>query len=344
VFRRATQWLFDWSPPAAAEHAARVAFFAWPVLGALYAVLRPSAAERVAESTLGLVTGAVRLNRLDALVVLGAMNALFALFVLVQLRALFGGQAYLMETVGLTVAEYARAGFFALVVAVGLVLGVLLAIDALLDPDAIGAWPTARRLATVLLALLAAVLVSALARMGLYVSAFGLSVDRVLALAVIGALGAILVLYAVTVLRGRPAWFTSGAIAAGVLALLTLNVADPDTLVARSQVRRAAAGASADVDYVARALGPGAVPTLVEALAAGRFANLPAAADTTSRGPVPHGTPACRLAGSLLRWAGGATAGAGRTLDEMRAVRAVRRHAPALRAAASECPSTRAGR
>ena len=52
-------------------------------------------------------------------VALYGLVVLLALFLGTQARVLFGGAAYLEATAGLTVAEYARAGFFQLVVAGG---------------------------------------------------------------------------------------------------------------------------------------------------------------------------------------------------------------------------------
>jgi hypothetical protein len=64
---------------------------------------------------------------------LAALDLLFLLFVIVQFRYLFGGDALVQVTPNLTYAEYARRGFFELVVAAGLVVPVLLAADWLKD-------------------------------------------------------------------------------------------------------------------------------------------------------------------------------------------------------------------
>ncbi len=57
------------------------------------------------------------------------MNLLFLAFVLVQLRFLFGGSGLEEQRVGLTYAEYARHGFFELVVVAVLVLPLILGAD-----------------------------------------------------------------------------------------------------------------------------------------------------------------------------------------------------------------------
>src|SRR5207248_1869926 len=76
---------------------------------------------------------------------------------------------------GVTYAEYARRGFFELVTASALVLPLLTGADWLLRNEPAAHQRTFRQLAIVLLLLLAAVMASALERMRLYVSAYGLS-------------------------------------------------------------------------------------------------------------------------------------------------------------------------
>ena len=73
---------------------------------------------------------APRIGATELAVALGAVNLLFLAFVLVQLRFLFGGSGLVEQRVGLTYAEYARHGFFELVVVAVLVLPLLLGVDA----------------------------------------------------------------------------------------------------------------------------------------------------------------------------------------------------------------------
>ena len=68
-------------------------------------------------------------------VALYALIALLLLFVATQARVLFGGAEFLRVTEGLTVATYAREGFFQLVLAAGVVLGTLVMAEWLLATD-----------------------------------------------------------------------------------------------------------------------------------------------------------------------------------------------------------------
>ncbi|MBA3853156.1 MAG: hypothetical protein C0503_02005, partial [Gemmatimonas sp.] len=63
---------------------------------------------------------------------LGGLTLLLSAWIGLQVRAMFGGAAYVAATSGVTVAEYARNGFFELIVIAGMVLAVLLVTDDLL--------------------------------------------------------------------------------------------------------------------------------------------------------------------------------------------------------------------
>jgi two-component system, OmpR family, sensor histidine kinase BaeS len=95
----------------------------------------------------------------------------------------------------------------------------------------------------------------------MYEQAYGLTELRVYAVGVILWLGVVLAWFSVTVLRGRRSSFATGAVIAGFAATAVLNVANPDALIARTNVDRA----RVDVEYVGN-LSDDAVPALLEAL------------------------------------------------------------------------------
>ena len=133
---------------------------------------------------------------------LGLLNLLFLLFVVVQLRYFFGGAALVEETSGLTFASYARQGFFELVTASALVLPILLGADHLVRGGTPAQVRVFRQLGGLLLALLAVIMASALARMRLYTAAYGLSSDRLYATAFMILLIGVFAWFAWTTLRG----------------------------------------------------------------------------------------------------------------------------------------------
>jgi hypothetical protein len=211
----------------------------------------------------------ITLSSTDLTMALGALNLLFAAFVVVQVGWLFGGEALVLKTTGLSYAEYARRGFFELACVASLLLPVLLGAHALIPESDARSHRLYRRLALALTALLGAIMVSAFARMGLYVHYYGISTDRLFASAFMAWLVFVFAWLALTLLRARPRRFAMGMIVSGFAVLAVLDILNPDALVARANLARAESGrtgaAGADLRYVA-SLGGDAVPLLVNAL------------------------------------------------------------------------------
>lgn len=196
---------------------------------------------------------------------LGLLNVLFLLFVVVQLRYFFGGAALVEETSGLTFATYARQGFFQLVTASGLVLPILLGVDHLMRGGTAAQVRVFRQLAGLLLALLAVIMGSALARMQLYVTAYGLSSDRLYATAFMILLIGVFGWFSWTVLRGVRHRFAFGALMQGFAVLAGLHVLNPDAFIVKTNLNRPVDERPFDAQY-ATSLGADAVPALLDAL------------------------------------------------------------------------------
>jgi hypothetical protein len=202
--------------------------------------------------------------------VLAALDLLFLAFVIVQFRYLFGGDGLVRVTPDLTYAEYARRGFFELVVAASLVVPVLLAADGLLDRRTRRDDLVLRGLAGLQIALVLAITASALHRLRLYHASYGLTEPRFYAMVLLIWIGATLLWLAATVLRGRRDSFAFGALASGLATVALLFVVSPDAIIARTNVTRMAsvdAPGRFDVAY-ATSLSADAVPVLIEALPA----------------------------------------------------------------------------
>jgi len=213
---------------------------------------------------LRLVPDAPRLELLAVVVPLALVEALFLLFVLVELRYFFGGVGRVAAISGLTYAEYARSGFFELLAATGLVLPCLLAADRALREASAGERRLYRRLAAGLLVLVGVVVISALERMRLYVRAYGLSEDRLYAIAAMGYVTFVSAWFAATVLRERRERFSFGALVGAYALLAGLNLANPDALIVRTNLDRGAVEQPFDAKYAA-SLGADATPALVAA-------------------------------------------------------------------------------
>lgn len=331
-----------------ASHLVVTGFFAWIVGGwARGAFLAGPSSRRPPDEL------PVRLGLLDVTTALATLNLLFGVFVLSQLGWFFGGEEFLRARTGLTVAQYARQGFFQMVWVVVLVVPLLMATRAALRPGA-----ALRRRHTVLslpvIALLGAMVLSAVARLRLYVHYYGLTTDRLYPLVLMGWLVLVLVLLATTVLRDRHRLFVAGAVISGLATLVLLNVIAPDAIVARVNVARAAtapgAGAATrpvlDLGYLASLSGE-AAPIALSAIIA------PPGIDGDGGSVAAAGLDRCRAANRLLaRW-GPASAPATRSrgglawrtwnAGERDAVSLVGAHAAELKALGDQCPPRRRG-
>jgi hypothetical protein len=307
------------------SHVVVACFFAWVVAGWLRRSLLAHPGGAGAPATPLLLT----LGATDVTLALGALNVLFAAFVVVQIGWLFGGEALVLRTTGLSYADYARRGFFELTCVAGLLLPVLLGAHALIPIADSRALRFYRGLAVPLVMLLGAIMFSALARMSVYVRYYGISTDRLYATAFMIWLAIVFLWLALTVLRSRPCAFAAGLVVSGFVVLFTLNLLNPDALVARANLARGGAGRTgaggADLRYVAT-LGGDAVPVLVSELTAADVA-----VDMAASGDR------CAAARILLsRWTGErralmARSGTQWNIARTRAMLAVRAHEAELR-------------
>lgn len=242
------------------EHVVVTGAFAWWsagfIRGALLGVSKRTALPERLPVSLGIT---------EITTTLGSVAVLFAVFVALQVRWLFGGADVVFATTGLTVAEYARRGFFELVAVVALVLPLILSTRALVEDERVVR--RHRRLSLALLVLLVPIIVSAGLRMQLYVGYFGLTTDRLYATALMAWLALVSLAMVRTVFRGWSRPFSAMAMFSGFATLLTLNAANPEQLVARVNLGRSSATQAVDYAYLARLSGD-AIPTVVSALQA----------------------------------------------------------------------------
>ncbi|GIF25036.1 hypothetical protein BJ973_007294 [Actinoplanes tereljensis] len=199
-----------------------------------------------------------KVARFEWAVPLGLLVLLFAGFVAVQLAVLFGGNRHVLETDGLTYAQYARGGFWQLSFVTGLTLVVLAGAARWAPREK----PADRLLLRIVLGTLAGLTLiivgSALHRMNLYADTYGLTRLRLLVACCEAWFGLVLLLVLGAGLRIRAPWLPRVAIAAGVLALLGLAAANPDRLIAEHNIRQ---DHNLDLVYLGE-LSPDAVPGL----------------------------------------------------------------------------------
>jgi hypothetical protein len=245
----------SWDVVEVVSGVTRFVVFSWGALGAAYLASRPPALE-------GIAPGPRRpVRRMEWMVPVVLLDVLFVSFVAVQLRALFGGDAYVMRTAGLTYAEYARGGFWQLVMVTLLTLAVI-AVAARRGPRASVGDQVAVRVALGVLAGLTLVIVaSALARMAAYEQAYGLTRLRLLVAACEIWLGLVFVYILAAGILRRGGWFARAVVGTGVAMLLGIALMNPDRLIAERNIDRYERGGELDVAYLG-SLSADAAPAL----------------------------------------------------------------------------------
>ncbi|RIV38034.1 DUF4153 domain-containing protein [Micromonospora radicis] len=192
---------------------------------------------------------------------IAVLTALFAGFVAVQFTVLFGGQRHVLRTTGLSYAEYARSGFWQLVVVTVLTLALL---------GGVSRWARRDRrldrvLLRVLLGLLSAlsvvIVVSALSRMYTYQQVYSFTGERIFVMAFELLLGVVFLMILVAGVRWRGAWIPRLTTALAVVLLLGLAALNPEDYAAQRNVARYQETGRIDAWYL-RALSADATPAL----------------------------------------------------------------------------------
>lgn len=205
-----------------------------------------------------------RLGVTEWTIVLGALDLLFAVFAVARLLAMSEGGRRVIESAGLTYAEYARSGFFQLLAATAIAVAALAALRA---AAAKGEHERRFRLLGLLAVILTlAIVVSAFHRLVLYEDAFGLTMLRLYSHTAIVWVGLVLVLLGIVFLtRPQRPWLTPAAGLTALVLLLALNVMNPEAFVAKHNLADEHRSAKFDPIYL-RELGDDAIPTIAENL------------------------------------------------------------------------------
>ena len=181
---------------------------------------------------------------------LGVLDALFILFVVVQATVLFGGHTHVLETEGLTYAEYARQGFWQLLWVSGLTMLVLSGVIRVAGRTTAADRRLLRVLVGTLCATSVVVVVSAIHRMWVYQQAYGFSTERLMVITIEVWLGAVFLLVAAAGIRMSAQWLPRAVLVAGVLALLGLAALNPERLIADRNIDRFEQIGALDAEYL----------------------------------------------------------------------------------------------
>jgi hypothetical protein len=202
-----------------------------------------------------------RLGATEWTIVLGSVVVLFGAFAVAQLVAASDGGHHVLETNGLTYAEYARSGYFQLLAVAGLTAALLTTLWTVADREVSGVRFTVLAEACIALTLL--IVAVSLRRLDLYEDAYGWTMLRLIVKASAVWLAIAFVLLGVRLggVAPRRSWLLPTLAGTALAIGLGLNVADPEAAVVRHDVGRA----DADAAYLT-SLSDDAVPTLVDAL------------------------------------------------------------------------------
>lgn len=199
-------------------------------------------------------------GRVEWALPLVGLVALFAVFNAVQLAVLFGGYDAVLQETGQTYAQYARQGFWQLLMATLLTLLVIVVALRWAPRTRSSDRTLVRGVLGTLCALALVVVASAVRRMDMYVEAYGLTRLRISVLTMELWLGLVIVLIMAAGVWGAR-WLPRAVAAGAVAGVLAFGLVSPDGMIAERNVERYETTGRFDIEY-ARGLSADAVPAL----------------------------------------------------------------------------------
>lgn len=246
-----------------------IGVIAWMACGALtYSVLRhPRDVEEKTDDITPDIPSVspeqgLKLGMIEAGILLMGINLLFATFVVVQFTYFFGGEQNITLERGFTYAQYARRGFFELVIVSAMTLGLMLWLNVAVERPSRAIALIFRGLCIGIIAFISVMLFSASERMGLYEQVYGFTHLRIYTHVFIAWLGALYIVFLMTLFWEKRRIFTIGLTLCAIGYLATLNLMNVDFIIAEKNIERYRAGYELDVSYF-YALSEDAVPVVL---------------------------------------------------------------------------------
>lgn len=203
----------------------------------------------------------------NAIIVSTPLVVVYVGYVLVQCSTLLLGADHVRNRTGLTFAEYARSGFFQLV-AVGLVTFVGLTMVRPIIRDGSGRGRSVLvGLAVTATCCTLAMVGAAVLKLDLYADVFGLTMLRVYTTVFAIWLGLALVIALTSLFRSSGEWMVPVVALTALAGVFTMNVVNPEQLVARHNLTETITSDEFDIEYLLN-LSPDAVPEIVSHLEA----------------------------------------------------------------------------
>lgn len=183
-------------------------------------------------------------------ILLGSVNVLFFIFIFVQLTYLFGGESNISAQ-GFTYAEYARRGFFELIVVAVVSLLLLFLMEKFAKKNEDNHTFRFKILGTAMVAQVILIMTSAFTRLSLYEEAYGFTTLRLYSHAFIIFLAIVFCLLLYKIYRNyRENIFVFRVYISIVLFLTVMNFLNPDAFIARRNIERYELTGKLDVQYL----------------------------------------------------------------------------------------------
>lgn len=203
------------------------------------------------------------IGQVEATILLSSLNVLFLAFVIIQIAYLFGGEQTILAQ-GFTYAEYARRGFFELIAVALISLMLVWGSSFSFLQDKLQGKNYIQILGGGLVLQVFGVLASAAERLYLYEHAYGLTVSRFYALAIVIWLAIVFTMLLVAIIKKSHEQQIALQTFASVLVLLiSLNVINPDALIAQININRFYKVGKIDVNYLGN-LSDDAMPRIID--------------------------------------------------------------------------------
>lgn len=196
-------------------------------------------------------TNARNLGAIETAILLNSINVLFFIFILLQISSLFGGVAHLLAE-GLTYAEYAREGFFQLVVVAVLSFFIILFSEKQIVQNDGTHLRSFKIHSGILVLQVIAILVSAFTRLSLYENAYGFTEIRLYSHVFMVWIGVVLLLLSFHIWKSGKStdfYFYTFWMVAGFL--FVMNVINPDVFIAKKNLERYQTTGQLDAAYLA---------------------------------------------------------------------------------------------
>lgn len=192
--------------------------------------------------------------------ILGSVNILFLSFVVIQIQYFFGGKTN-VAIEGFTYAEYAQRGFAELVTVAVFSLILFLGLSAIAKKETNKQQTIFSGLGISLFLLIGVILASALQRILLYEQAYGFTRLRTYTHVFIIWLGLLLAIVIIFEITKYQKFFTFAALLASIGFIISLNMINVDTFIAKKNIDRFENGQLLDIAYLA-SLSEDMLPTI----------------------------------------------------------------------------------